>query len=164
MRKKAVRVSDTLRATVESRMSNGESLRSVARSIGCCYQTLQYWRDKWGLPKLKPAQAYGADHPNWRGGVTYDRYGYRMIYTPGRKVHPYTYEHVLAAEKKMARRLRRGEHVHHLDGDKTNNKEENLIVLTDREHKRLHHQLDALAMSMVRDGLIVFRDGKYQRA
>jgi hypothetical protein len=164
MRKPAVQVRNDMKDEVARRLSDGESLRSIARSIGCCYQTLQYWREKWGLPKLKPTQFYGKDHPNWKGGVSIDRQGYRLVYSPGRtrKVHPYSYEHVLVAEAAIGRRLNKGEHVHHIDGDKLNNSPTNLLVLTDAEHKHVHWQLGEVAFDLFRRGLIVFADGKYR--
>lgn len=166
MRKPSVQVSNEMRTEVAQRLASGESLRSIARSIGCCYQTLQYWREKWGLPKLKPTQLHGADHPNWKGGLSIDPQGYRLVYSPGRtrKVHPYSYEHVLIAEEMIGRRLTKGEHVHHIDGDKLNNAPENLLVVSDQKHKLLHGQLERVAYDLFRRGLIVFRNGQYEAA
>lgn len=160
-----MRVSDSLRPMIEERLAAGESLRSIAKSIGCCYQTLQYWRDKWGLPKLKPTQHYGSDHPNWRGGSSIDKWGYRLLYTPLRhKAHPYSYEHVLVAEEKIGRRLKQGEHVHHLNGQKLDNRPENLLVCTASEHRKLHRQLEELAMELLCAGEIEYRNGQYRWA
>jgi len=46
--------------------------------------------------------------------------------------------HRVVAEQKLGRPLERGEIVHHLDGDKWNNAPENLEVMTQAEHARLH--------------------------
>jgi len=151
------------REDIEKRLAAGESQRSIARSYGVCYQSVQYWREKWDLPKLKPAQQYGADHPNWKGGTSFDRYGYKLVYTPGRKAHPYSYEHVLVAEQKIGRRMRKGEHVHHINGNKTDNHPDNLLVMTDTDHRKLHRQLERLAMDMVRTGEVVFDGVEYRR-
>jgi hypothetical protein len=54
----------------------------------------------------------------------------------GRRV----YEHRAAAERILGRPLRRGEVVHHLDGDRHNNVPSNLRVLPDQAaHLRQHH-------------------------
>ena len=45
-------------------------------------------------------------------------------------------------EAHMGRKLKRGEVVHHIDYDKTNNSVENLQVMTRVEHARLHGQED----------------------
>jgi hypothetical protein len=55
-------------------------------------------------------------HPNFKGGTT-NIDGYRLIYV-GKKHHladcrGYAYAHRLAAEKKLGRRLKKGEVVHH---------------------------------------------------
>lgn len=47
--------------------------------------------------------------------------------------------HRVAAEQKLGRPLRRGEVVHHLDGNKHNNAPENLEILTQSEHVRRHY-------------------------
>lgn len=47
-------------------------------------------------------------------------------------------EHRYVAEQMLGRSLTSAELVHHLDGDKTNNAPENLLVLTRREHHIVH--------------------------
>ena len=47
----------------------------------------------------------------------------------------YVAVHVLVAEKKLGRPLRKDEHVHHRDFNPTNNDEENLIVLHEQDHR-----------------------------
>lgn len=65
--------------------------------------------------------------------------GYVMVYLPGHpvaKANGYALEHRLVmyeAGFDIA-----GMHVHHLDGDKTNNDPSNLVVVTCEEHARLH--------------------------
>lgn len=77
--------------------------------------------------------------------------GYRALYKPN---HPtaytsenwkgYVYEHRYLMEVYLDRPLREGEVVHHLDGDKLNNRFSNLIVLTDHgSHAKLHHWIDS---------------------
>ena len=49
------------------------------------------------------------------------------------------HEHRLVAEGKLGRPLRKGEVVHHIDGDYKNNDPNNLMVLpSQREHVKLH--------------------------
>lgn len=46
--------------------------------------------------------------------------------------------HRVVAEKKIGRKLKRGEVVHHIDGNKRNNSPDNLEVTTQSEHIRIH--------------------------
>lgn len=49
------------------------------------------------------------------------------------------HEHRVVAEQKLGRPLRKGEVVHHIDGDKRNNKPENLMVFASQaEHAKWH--------------------------
>jgi hypothetical protein len=54
-------------------------------------------------------------------------------------VRGYAYEHRIVAEKKIGRRLRKGEQVHHLDGNRQNNDPANIEVVTSIEHG-VHHR------------------------
>jgi predicted nucleic acid-binding Zn ribbon protein len=47
--------------------------------------------------------------------------------------------HRVLMEEHLGRRLRDDEHVHHLNEDKLDNRLENLVVLSQREHQLLHH-------------------------
>jgi hypothetical protein len=69
------------------------------------------------------------------------------------------FEHRENAEIKLNRKLQKGEIVHHIDGDKRNNKLDNLCVLNDKkEHQSVHHQLEVIAMELVRKGVIKFNE------
>ena len=46
--------------------------------------------------------------------------------------------HRIVAEQKLGRLLKAGEIVHHVDGNKRNNDPDNLMVMTQAEHCRLH--------------------------
>ena len=60
---------------------------------------------------------------HWRGGRYITKKGYVMVMTPDRG---YVFEHRIVMESHIGRKLRKGETIHHLDGDRTNNKIENL--------------------------------------
>ncbi len=74
-------------------------------------------------------------------GFTKTGSGYILLYKPD-YLHAnkkgYVREHVFVMEEFLGRSLTEDEVVHHIDGDKANNKIENLQVMTKYEHKCLH--------------------------
>lgn len=58
--------------------------------------------------------------------------------TTGYTKHHGRHEHRVIAEEKIGRKLKRGEIVHHIDGNKANNHPDNLQVMTQSEHIKLH--------------------------
>lgn len=59
--------------------------------------------------------------------------GHRQIYIDG----GYKYEHRVIAEKKLGRKLRSDEEVHHKNGKFGDNRPENLEVMTTGEHNKV---------------------------
>jgi hypothetical protein len=68
--------------------------------------------------------------------------GYVMVRTPTR-TKP-TGEHILKAEAVLGRRIRRGECIHHIDGDPSNNANNNLLVCSRGYHAQLHARMSYL--------------------
>lgn len=57
-------------------------------------------------------------------------------------VRKYALEHRLVAARTLGRELLRHEQVHHINGDKQDNRPENLQVMSNREHQLLHGHID----------------------
>jgi hypothetical protein len=69
-------------------------------------------------------------------GKTYIRPdGYVAVKTG---IRSYDLEHRLVMAKAIGRSLTTDEHVHHLNGDKADNRIENLQLMTNTEHQKLH--------------------------
>ena len=61
-----------------------------------------------------------------------------------------------AVEMEIGRSLATSEIVHHLDCNPTNNKEENLVVVSRRRHGELHKQLETISAQLYKKGLITY--------
>lgn len=89
-------------------------------------------------------------HPNWKGGRTINKNGYVAIPVdrrPGR-ISRQMYEHRLIGERVLGRPLKYfgrshldNEVVHHINGIKSDNRNENLLICTARYHNALHRRL-----------------------
>jgi len=84
--------------------------------------------------------------PNvWKGGRSEDARGYIRIwvdaedfFAPMRHSNGYVTEHRLVMAKHLKRNLQGWEHVHHRNGDKHDNRIENLTITTARNHIKEH--------------------------
>ena len=92
--------------------------------------------------------------------------GYRTIFMPE---HPramkgnwdgYVYEHIVVAEKMIGRPLKDDECIHHLDFNRSNNRQDNLIVLLKSQHSKLHLWLSSGAPIVKTTGLQGMNSGK----
>jgi hypothetical protein len=104
----------------------------------------------------------GPSASGWKGGVTTDRDGYIKTLAHDHPFHPrnggYVREHVRVMELAIGRRLAPQEVVHHKNHDKHDNRLENLQLMTNREHARLHRALDMHTRLRV-DGRLARKDG-----
>ena len=98
-----------------------------------CYKRLQ------NVPETKKEKEKSKKY-------TYRRitsHGYVEIYMPDHhraRGNRYVYEHIIVMEKKLNRKIKFNPnwHIHHVDGDKTNNHPDNLVYITALKHRRIH--------------------------
>lgn len=84
------------------------------------------------LGKKRPSMT-GENNHNYKGG-THSNNGYIRLGTQDKR-----YQHRKVMEDYLGRELTREEHVHHIDGNKTNNNIENLMLFaTNSEHQKYH--------------------------
>jgi hypothetical protein len=88
----------------------------------------------------------GKNNPRWNGGKTTASNGLYVVvcqpHHPRADSHGYVREHHLVMEKYLGRFLLPTEEVHHINGDKRDNKIENLQLVFSRSvHLKMEHKL-----------------------
>jgi hypothetical protein len=87
----------------------------------------------------------GPNHPNWGGGEYIDPDGYKRVYDP---THPntdsrgYVKEHVKVMVEYLGRPMKKGEHIHHINQNRLDNRISNMKVVSISEHMRIHMTKD----------------------
>lgn len=92
----------------------------------------------------------GEKHPRWKGGRIILSSGYVGVLVPEghhlRMNNRYAFEHQIVAERLLGRRLKEGEIVHHKNGDKTDNRPENIEVCPSRFSHKVEHRKVGLSL------------------
>lgn len=95
--------------------------------------------------KAKKRNQYGSNNDYWKGGVTKDQSGYILVKKDGhpraKKCGGYVREHILVAEKMLGQNITKEEHVHHINGNKDDNRPENLAVMSAHDHLSYHSKI-----------------------
>ena len=84
----------------------------------------------------------GEKGANWKGGITTTKKGYKKVLQPN---HPkagksgYVSEHILVWEKETGVTIPPNCCIHHLNGDKSDNRIENLCMMQHKAHTVFHH-------------------------
>lgn len=122
------------------------SMTNIAKELGISWVIVSRYLDKYNIPKRdKSEQQSGYGAPVFKGGIRKTEHGYILVHFPD---HPFAigstgcvYAHRIIAEGMLGRYLKHDEVVHHIDMNKQNNNPNNLVVLTNRDHLRLHAML-----------------------
>lgn len=82
----------------------------------------------------------GINNWNWKNGHTKHSSGYILILVGRRlnKKSKYEFEHRLIMEKHLGRKIKFNEEIHHFDGNPSNNRIENLVLLKKSQHRSIH--------------------------
>jgi hypothetical protein len=117
---------------MDARYRAGATLEELARDHDVTGPTIRAHLQKLGTP-IRCRHARGDRHGWWRGGRTIDSHGYVRRWVDRddpfyvmANASGYVLEHRLVAAQNLGRPLRRDEQVHHLNGDRADNRLENL--------------------------------------
>ncbi len=84
---------------------------------------------------------YGPNHAGWKGGELFDK-GRVKVYSPDHpsasRKYPYVLRYRLVMEKHIGRFLKKGEIIHHKNGNPSDDRIENLEITNLADHRRLH--------------------------
>lgn len=128
------------REYLASEYERGMNMSDLAAELGVSPSCIRKYMLKYGIPIDSSRRGLrGKKNPKWSGGRR-TKEGYIEVYAPD---HPkacnnIVYEHRLVVEKHLGRYLASDEVVHHINGIKNDNRIENLVLLTNSEHLKLH--------------------------
>ena len=117
-----------------ARYEDGESIEPIARDLGITRQALWSRFKRVGFA-LRLQKRYGADNHFYQGGGRkIDERGYVRVYVDGKWIR----EHRLVMGRILGRQLDTEELVHHRNGQKDDNRPENLELISQGSHLSLH--------------------------
>lgn len=74
-------------------------------------------------------------------------------------------QHVIVMEEMLGRPLNSGEIVHHINGDRKDNRPENLFLCqSPKHHNAVHRTQDDALRRCLELGIVVFKGGRYELA
>ena len=104
----------------------GQLRSKASRSCGCLRKEI-----------LRQKQKRGPSHPHWKGGISFQD-GYITVYDRQRKK---VFMHKLIAEHALGRKSKPNEVVHHINGNKTDNRNCNLLICSKSYHLWFHSHM-----------------------
>lgn len=130
----------------------------IAKEFNVSLAIIKKYLDRYNIPTRNHKDSNkvsnsGEKNHKWNGGIYCLTSGYTRIYVT---VHPslnapgYIYEHRNVVEEHLGRYLEKDEHVHHLNGIKSDNRLENLQVMSNSEHQKIHAKTHVPAMNKAR--------------
>lgn len=117
-----------------------KSVHQVGAELSILPATLYGWMSRRGmiLREQKVSVRRGDKHPCYKGGFYNNSQGYIRHTKSGKLVHRQI------AEQVLGRPLGKDETVHHVNGDRSDNRNQNLLICSRAYHTWLHRKMDVL--------------------
>ena len=164
----------TKEAAMADFISGGFTVRQIGDKYGFNHRRLSIWFKETGrideftrIVKLNQHRAWsvpttldvklaisGQNSVNWAGHkLEAGLLGYYVLIPspehPHKNAQGYVYEHRLIMESHLGRYLTPDEHIHHINLNPSDNRIENLMVVTKRQHQLLHFYLQLALVELL---------------
>lgn len=152
-----------LRAAMAERLRD----REICARLGVSKDWVERARKRLGIPRIPQSERVaGSNNPAYRGGARVLVAGYWYVYAPNhpnRTKQNRMAEHRLVMEAKLGRLLERREVVHHMNGDRKDNRPENLGVFSSNTD-HLRHELTGRVPNWTPEGWARMQEGTQRAA
>ncbi len=115
-----------------------EKMRSSLSKKRIGKRNPMYGKIGWWKNKKRPSM-FGDKHHNWKGGYWFSKNGYKVIENEAQNEGKRIFEHRFIMEKYLGRKLESSEIIHHINGDKLDNRIDNLQIVDRKTHYFMHH-------------------------
>jgi len=119
---------DAMHGQIKQLRESGLSQQKIGVIVGISQAVVGRVLGKLGMPRREVISR--ERHGNWKGGVVTTPHGYTAVsggeFPEMRDMNGYTLEHRLVMARSLGRPLTRHETVHHINGDRKDNRLENL--------------------------------------
>jgi hypothetical protein len=95
-----------------------------------------YSGSKQNTGRFQKGEHMGENHPRYKGGCVL-KSGYKQIFHNGKRF----LEHRFIMEQYIKRKLKRNEVIHHINHIKTDNRIDNLKLMSNSEHTKAHPEV-----------------------